>query len=46
MITESDVILQVIDARDPMGFRSKPLEDLIKMTHIDKKLVLVVNKIG
>ncbi len=43
VIEQSDVILQVLDGRDPMGCRNKELE-----SHIigkNKKLILVLNKI-
>ncbi len=43
VIEESDVILQVLDARDPMGCRNKELE-----SHIigkNKRIILVLNKI-
>ncbi|KDQ17386.1 hypothetical protein BOTBODRAFT_43022 [Botryobasidium botryosum FD-172 SS1] len=41
----SDVVLQVLDARDPMGTRSRVVEDQILKSQGDKKLVLVLNKI-
>jgi len=46
----SDIILQVLDARDPMGCRSKEIETRIlgemdSDGHPKKKLVLVLNKI-
>lgn len=45
VIDASDIILQVLDARDPMGTRIRPsIEDAI-MNHYDKKMVLVMNKI-
>jgi len=45
VIGQADVILQVLDARDPEGCRSKLLEDLV-LNHVDKKrLVLVLNKV-
>jgi len=45
VIDSSDIILQVLDARDPMGTRIRPsIEDAI-MRHYDKKMVLVMNKI-
>ncbi|OMJ29817.1 Guanine nucleotide-binding protein-like 3-like protein [Smittium culicis] len=39
----SDVILQVLDARDPLGTRSKQIEQLICEKY-SKKLVLLLNK--
>lgn len=45
VIDSSDIILQVLDARDPMGTRIRPsVEDAI-LRHYDKKMVLVMNKI-
>ena len=45
VIDSSDIILQVLDARDPMGTRIRPsIEDAI-LRHYDKKMVLVLNKI-
>jgi len=45
VIDGSDVILQVLDARDPIGTRIHPsIEDAI-LSHYDKKMVLVLNKI-
>lgn len=45
MIDASDVILQVIDARDPLGTRCQHLEDHIKKNCPHKHLVLVLNKV-
>ncbi len=45
IVAASDVVLQVLDARDPEGFRSKELERLV-MSDPNKKLVLVLTKIG
>lgn len=39
----SDVIIQVLDARDPMGCRSPSVEDEVRRS--EKKLVCVLNKI-
>ena len=45
VIENSDVLLQILDARDPMSCRSKELESQI-LSHKDgKKIILVVNKI-
>lgn len=40
----SDVIIQVLDARDPMGCRSSSVEEEVRRS--EKKLVCVLNKIG
>ena len=45
VIERSDVIVQVLDARDPNGTRSKKIEREAIQVH-GKKLVLVLNKIG
>ena len=44
VIDASDVIVEVIDARDPMGTRSKHVESHIKNNCPHKFLVLVLNK--
>lgn len=45
VINGSDVILQVLDCRDPIGTRIHPsVEDAI-LRHYDKKMVIVLNKI-
>jgi nuclear GTP-binding protein len=46
VIESSDVILEVLDARDPMSCRSKDLETQI-LSHKtgEKKIILVLNKI-
>ncbi|KAF8335331.1 uncharacterized protein EI90DRAFT_317395 [Cantharellus anzutake] len=40
----SDVIIQVLDARDPMGCRSRIVEDEVRKAQGDKMLVLALNK--
>ncbi len=44
VIDSSDVVIQVIDARDPMGTRSKYLENFVKRECRHKHLVLLLNK--
>ncbi|KAG9033994.1 hypothetical protein FRB95_013967 [Tulasnella sp. JGI-2019a] len=41
----ADVVLQVLDARDPLGCRSKMLEEEVIRAGGEKKLILVLNKI-
>jgi len=41
----SDVILQVLDARDPIGTRIPSSVENIILSHSDKRMVLVLNKI-
>ena len=45
VIDASDVILQVLDARDPLGTRIHPTVENVILGHADKKMVLVLNKI-
>lgn len=45
VIESSDVILQVIDARDPLGTRIHPAIESGILSHFDKRMVLVLNKI-
>ena len=42
VVEEADVILQVLDARDPQGCRSPQIEDLVRSK--GKKMILVLNK--
>lgn len=44
VIDSSDVIIQVLDARDPMGTRSKSIETYIKKEKAWKHLIFVLNK--
>ncbi|MHA1249284.1 MAG: GTPase [Candidatus Helarchaeota archaeon] len=44
VIRESDIIVEVLDARDPLGTRSKKLESFVQRFD-DKKLVLLINKV-
>ncbi|KAL8270937.1 hypothetical protein Esti_005149 [Eimeria stiedai] len=45
VIDASDVLVQVVDARDPMGTRCKRLENYLKAQRSAKHLVLVINKV-
>lgn len=42
VLDDSDVLLEVLDARDPLPFRSSYLEKVME----GKKVLLVLNKIG
>uniref|UniRef100_A0A671WG48 Nucleolar GTP-binding protein 2 n=1 Tax=Sparus aurata TaxID=8175 RepID=A0A671WG48_SPAAU len=44
VIDSSDVIIQVLDARDPMGTRSKSIESYLKKEKSWKHLIFVLNK--
>lgn len=44
VIDSSDVIIQVIDARDPMGTRSKHIENFLRREKPHKQLVFLLNK--
>jgi nuclear GTP-binding protein len=44
IITKSDVIIQVIDARDPLNYRSKELEKNVEKMK-EKKLIIILNKV-
>lgn len=43
VVIDSDVVIEVLDARDPLGTRSSEAEDAVRQ-HSDKKLLMVLNK--
>ncbi|KAL8208409.1 hypothetical protein R6Q57_007821 [Mikania cordata] len=45
VIEASDVILEVLDARDPLGTRSADMEKMVMRAGPEKHLVLLLNKI-
>jgi nuclear GTP-binding protein len=45
VIDSSDVVIQVLDARDPMGTRSQTIEKYIKNEKTHKHLMFVLNKV-
>jgi nuclear GTP-binding protein len=45
VLENSDVILEVLDARDPLSCRSKELESQILSHKDQKKLILILNKV-
>lgn len=46
VIDASDVVIEVLDARDPLGYRCPQLEEAVLQREGDKKLLLVLSKIG
>ena len=47
VIDESDIVILVLDARDPEGCRSRLVEEEVRRReHEGKRLVFVLNKIG
>ena len=45
VVEVSDVIIQVLDARDPLACRSPEVERFVRRTNPDKRVVLLLNKI-
>lgn len=45
VLDESDIVVQVLDVRDPLPFRSSHIEELIA-SKPGKQMLLVLNKIG
>lgn len=45
VIDESDVVIEVLDARDPLGCRCPQLEEAVLQREGNKKLILLLNKI-
>lgn len=46
VIEAADVVLEVVDARDPMGTRCKQVEKAVLESVARKRLIIVVNKAG
>lgn len=46
VIDASDVILEVLDARDPLGTRCIDMERMVRKADPSKRIVLLLNKIG
>lgn len=45
VVDSSDVLLQVLDARDPMGTRSKFIEEFLRKEKSHKHLFFILNKV-
>ncbi|TPX58124.1 hypothetical protein PhCBS80983_g03353 [Powellomyces hirtus] len=45
VVENADVILEVLDARDPLGCRTRQIEELILNAGADKRVILILNKI-
>ncbi|CAO3625268.1 unnamed protein product [Cunninghamella blakesleeana] len=45
VLENADVVLEVLDARDPIGTRTKSVERMIMDSGLNKKVILVLNKI-
>ena len=46
VVEAADVILEVLDVRDPIGCRTKQIEEMILNSGTNKRIILVLNKIG
>lgn len=46
VIEASDVILEVVDARDPLGCRCTDVERFIRKVDPSKRIVILLNKVG
>ncbi|KAK4512164.1 uncharacterized protein ATC70_013407 [Mucor velutinosus] len=45
VLENADVILEVLDARDPLGTRTRSVERMVMDSGLEKKIILVMNKI-
>ena len=46
MVEAADVVIEVLDARDPLSCRCVDVERFIRRAGASKKIILLLNKIG
>lgn len=46
MVEAADVVIEVLDARDPLSSRCPDVERYVRQAGASKKLILLLNKIG
>ena len=46
VVDAADVVIEVLDARDPLSCRCLDVERLVRRSGADKKVILLLNKIG
>lgn len=46
VVENADVILEVLDARDPLGCRTRKIEEMILQCGTKKRIILILNKVG
>ena len=46
VVEAADVVIEVLDARDPLGSRCPQVEEAVLSAGAKKRLVLLLNKIG
>lgn len=42
----ADVVIEVLDARDPLPCRSREVENSVRSSGPEKRIILLLNKIG
>ena len=45
VLENADVVLEILDARDPLGTRTRHVERMIMDSGLNKKIILVLNKV-
>jgi predicted GTPase len=46
VVQAADVVIEVLDARDPLSSRCPDVERFVRQSGVSKKLILLLNKIG